>query len=251
MENSWVDDYYDTLEFFYWEPQHLGRKKHVDSKLNTSAKVQSHLRSMEVTLNHQLKQFFTLAPSSLRNRVFEFAFRRPISGDFVMAGRDADKKYHLENATQPDFLFITGDRSVSIEMKIGAKSSIKQVLKYALLALAVEQFDGVKREHLLLFLGSGGFPSLWHEGFADVEDMGKMLDGERLAFLTGKPKHFQDLEARFFEIVSLLSVAFINYGALAGVLEAEVTPCDESLGGEVYRNLVGGMVAELKRRCLA
>jgi hypothetical protein len=26
MENSWVDDYYDTLDFPCWEPHHFGRK---------------------------------------------------------------------------------------------------------------------------------------------------------------------------------------------------------------------------------
>src|ERR1700682_4034684 len=100
MVSSWVDAYYEALDFFFWEPQHLGRKKHTDAKLKTHYDVQAHLRVMEVTLNHQLKQFFSLAPRSLRNRLFESALGKTISGDFVMVGDDFDKRYHLQGCTQ-------------------------------------------------------------------------------------------------------------------------------------------------------
>jgi hypothetical protein len=65
-EDSWVESYYDTLSFFYWEPQHIGRKKYVDPRLKSALEVQNHVRTMEVTLNHQIKQFLCLAPDSFR-----------------------------------------------------------------------------------------------------------------------------------------------------------------------------------------
>lgn len=252
MEDSWVESYYDALGFFYWEPQHLGRKKYVDSRFNTFAKVQDHLRLMEVTLNHQIKQFLLLAPGSLRNRLFESAFDRPISGEFIMAGCDVDRKYGLNNATQPDLLFTTDDKTVSLEMKMGGtKSSVTQVLKYALLALAVEQLDGLKRQHFLLFLGIGGFSSLWQKGLASVDDLRRVLEAEKLTFLDGRPKRFQERKSRYFEIVSSLSIGFISYGSLANILETEIKAPDGSAGAQVYRNLVGGIVAELRSRGLA
>ncbi len=35
MTGGWLDSYYEALEFFYWEPQHLGRKKHATAEFNT------------------------------------------------------------------------------------------------------------------------------------------------------------------------------------------------------------------------
>ena len=66
MTMSWLDSYYEAVEFFYWEPQHIGRKKHVPGEFNTFEKVHKHLRQMEVTLNHNINQFLLLAPESLR-----------------------------------------------------------------------------------------------------------------------------------------------------------------------------------------
>jgi hypothetical protein len=33
MIPNWLDSYYEALEFFYWEPQHLGLKKNVSNEL--------------------------------------------------------------------------------------------------------------------------------------------------------------------------------------------------------------------------
>ena len=38
MEPSWLETYYTALEFFYWEPQHLGLKKNQDTKLDSRDK---------------------------------------------------------------------------------------------------------------------------------------------------------------------------------------------------------------------
>ena len=70
MEANWLDSYYEALEFFYWEPQHIGRKKNVDSEFNTIEKVVKHLRRIEVTLNHNINQFLILAPAALRACLF-------------------------------------------------------------------------------------------------------------------------------------------------------------------------------------
>ena len=133
--------------------------------------------------------------------------------------------------------------------KIRAKSDIEQVLKYALLALAVERKEH-SRENLLLFMGKGSFSSLWREGFASVEDMRKKLESEKPKFMAGLPERFQGHKDRFEEIVSKLSFAFVNYSELAGMLDADAPPFDGSKGSEVYRNLVDGMVGELGRRGL-
>lgn len=250
-EDSWVESYYDTLSFFYWEPQHIGRKKYVDPRLKSALEVQNHVRTMEVTLNHQIKQFLCLAPDSFRNRLFRSALGREVVGHFIMAGSDACK---VCAAVQPDFLFTTDDSTVSVEMKIGAKSSITQVLKYALLALAVEQkHDGREMEHSLIFLGVDDFSRLWRERFSE-DDLRQGLELEKFTFiqgLSGKGKRPRDQEARFAQIVSSLSIGFINYQHFANLLHEEFPSADGSPGEQVYRKLVDGMIAEMKRRKLA
>lgn len=34
---NWLDSYYEAVEFFYWETQHLGRNKHPEAKLDSGA----------------------------------------------------------------------------------------------------------------------------------------------------------------------------------------------------------------------
>jgi len=248
VKSSWVEGYYEALEFFYWEPQHLGRKKHEASRFKTLKEVQDHLRLMEVTLNHQIKQFFALAPKSFRNRLFGRALKTTVSGEFVLVGSELDREYSLSNATQPDFLFTAPDATVSVEMKIEAKSNVSQVLKYALLGLAVEQQDKCRRKHHLIFLGVGGFGDLWKERFRSLGELKQVLETKKESFLDGRPERLRAERARYEEIVSTLSIGFLSYGAFADLLRTERDSLDDSMGAQVYRNLIDGMLHELNER---
>lgn len=72
------------------------------------------------------------------------------------------------------------------------------------------------------------------------------------AFLKDKPISllFQPHKDRFFEIVRSLSIGFINYQDFARILVGEEENLDDSTGSEVYRNLLDGMLHELKNRAL-
>jgi len=194
MASSWVDAYYEALDFFFWEPQHLGRKMHAEAKLKSPKDVQAHLRTIEVTLNHQLKQFFAIAPHRVRPRLFEEVLGTAFSKDFSMVGSDYDEAYQLKSSTQPDFLFVNSAQSVSLELKVHSKSTTKQVLKYALVALAVELSDGVKRTHSLIYLAPNRFPNLWPQKFATPVELRKVLSQEKTLFLSRAKKKFSDIQ---------------------------------------------------------
>ncbi|HKD86618.1 MAG TPA: hypothetical protein VKB58_17855, partial [Terriglobales bacterium] len=128
-ESNWLDSFYEALEFFYLEPQHIFLKKGSAAELETLAKVvkkatrledvKKHLRKMEVTLNHNIRQFFLLAPNALRNEFFEKVFGTDFHGEFMMpGGAGIDKEFELQNAMQPDFLFVSELDVVAIEMKV-------------------------------------------------------------------------------------------------------------------------------------
>lgn len=252
MEANWLDSYYEALEFFYWEPQHIGRKKNTDSEFNTLAKVVKHLRQMEVTLNHNINQFLLLAPATFRVRLFNEFFGSGFELDFEMHGRGIDTDFTLGNAVQPDFLFISDAEVISIEMKVGAKSSIDQVLKYALLGLAAELRADSKKAHYLGFLGVGDFSNQWKETFASPIELRQALNGANLrTFLQKQPLRFREHQERFDIIVEQLRLGFVNYARFAEILQTDVPPLtDQTPGAHVYRNLVSGLLAEFSRRRL-
>jgi hypothetical protein len=208
---------------------------------------------MEVTLAHNLREFFLLAPSSLRNELFAALFTRRFSRPFELHGADAVGGSDLENGMQPDLVFLSEAEVVAVAMKLGARCSMRQVLKYALRGLAVELQAGEPRKHYLALLGPGDFQRQWREHFASVTALRIALDNADLAaFLGMLPTRFREHEGRLREIVTALDIAFISYCDLAAFLREAAPPAsDRSPGAEVYRKLIAGMLAELCGRGLA
>jgi hypothetical protein len=207
---------------------------------------------MEVTLNHNLDQFLRLAPDSFRNALFAMAFGRAFDNRFHMHGREVDEAFKLVYAMQPDFLFVSDSEVVSVEMKIGAKSSVKQVLKYALLGLAVELKQERPLSHHLLFLSQGDFSALWPEKFKTVDAVREAVDAADLAaFLKQQPVRFRSYIDEFTRIVRELKMNRQTYAQFADFLHAAAPPAsDNSLGAEVYRKLLAGVLNELRLRQL-
>jgi hypothetical protein len=254
MEDEWVEGYYQALDFYLGEPQHLARTRGLKSPRRSRQEVIRGLRQLEVPLNHIMHQFFSLAPNSFRNELFAKILDREIPGKFVIVRRDVDVKYDLKNAMQPDFSFIADDTTVSIEMKIKAKSSVSQVLKYCLFCLAVETRDKKIRSHYLGFVGKGGFSNLWVNGFIGIStgQLGESLTDEVISsFLAKQAVRFKEQSKRFAEIVSSLTIGYISYEGFEDLLsKTKRDQLDGSAGAEVYRKLLRGMIEELRSRGL-
>jgi hypothetical protein len=250
---DWIGSYYEALEFFYGEPQHLRRMMDANATLKSVDKVKAHLRKMEVTLNHNLHQFFLIAPTILITRIFRVAFGVTYNGPFVLHGRDVDTDFRLQNSVQPDLLFTTEGNTVSVELKIKGKCSVSQVLKYALLGLAVELKRGSAMDHAFLLVGSRELGKQWREQLYSCEDLRKRIESADPAdFLRTRPKHFRKHSERFAEIVRNLRLAYLDYEQFAAIL-LDALPGEDARceGAEAYRNLLSGMIHELHRRNLA
>jgi hypothetical protein len=263
---DWLDSYYEALEFFYWEPQHFRAKTQavveakelaeIAKKSTRIEQVTKHLREMEVTLNHNIKQFFLLAPAAFRNNLFEKLFGCQFKKTFEMQGRDVDKTFGLANCMQPDFFFISEGEVVSIEMKIKSKCSVDQVLKYALLGQAVEiqqKEQKEQKEHYLVLLGSGAITSQFPKGFKSSDELTDAIKKEDLTkFLANKPKVFRQNPQHLQRIVEHMNVKFLNYRDLTDILKGAIPPqADQSAGAEVYKNLINGLCNEISRRKLS
>src|SRR5207249_2575393 len=137
-------------------------------------------------------------------------------------------------------LFVSDGDVISIEMKTKAKSSIKQVLKYALLGLAVEMKLRSQRKHRLGFLGVRDFSNQWKEGFASPAELRLALNKADLSmFLKSKGVTSLAQQQRFEAIVAELEFSFLNYQDFAELLKSETpAPSDTTSSAEVYRNLI-------------
>jgi len=250
MTDTWTDHYYSALEFFFWEPQHLGRSKSAKSSFRTPAAVFKHLRKMEVTLNHNLQQFLSLAPAALQRRLFTAMFGRDLDLAFTLHGRRVGELFKLENCMQPDVVFTALEATVAIEMKLESKSSLQQVMKYGVLALAVELADEARREHYFALLGAGRFEDQWRKKYVTQEALRVDLAATDAAeFLRKMPPRFRERADRFAEILGTMHLAFINYETLAAVLTEFAAGAEaDTLGAEMLRNLVTGMTKELRIR---
>lgn len=257
---NWLDSYYDALEFFYFEPQHMrvsmekaaevGGLEKIASQARKIDKIRKHLRGMEVTLNHNINQFFRLAPRGLRNQLFAKLFGRDFVTPFVMHGPEVDAEFELRNSTQPDLVFLSDRELVSFEMKVKAKCTIEQVLKYALLGLAVELKVG-RRDHFLVLLGSGTFATQWRNHFESIERLREAISTEAVAaFILKQSASLRAHSKRFSEIVDQMQLAFLNYDSFARLLRtvADGQGQEDSPSAEVYRNLIHGLIGEFERR---
>lgn len=216
------------------------------------SQVTNHLRKMEVTLNHNLLQFFHLAPDDIRNRLFTEMFGKPCISHFELHGRSFNELFNIDSV-QPDLLFTSKSEVVCIEMKIGAKCSVDQILKYAMIGLAVEmRHDNQPMRHNLMLLGAGTVAAQFKEKFASVNELKETLVGCDVdRFLANKPERFRECKERFTQVLHNLNLRFWNYGELSAFLQQTISgETGPSPSETVYEKLVDGLVKEFKLRNL-
>jgi hypothetical protein len=130
-ESTWADEDQEVIEFFYWEPQHLGRMKKPLSKVSSVQAAWARVAGLEVATNHILNFYFAIASLDAINE------------DECWAPRDSYRlvgSLQLEQTlrafggfTQADLLLRGEAHDCAIELKTRTKTSIAQVRKYATL----------------------------------------------------------------------------------------------------------------------
>jgi hypothetical protein len=138
-------------------------------------------------------------------------------------------------------------------MKVNAKSNVTQILKYALLGLAVELKRQSSRQHSLLILGKGAFAGLWKEKPSTPLKLLTSIQAADLSpFLSKQHVQFRSCQEQFAHVIRTLQLSWLSYTDLAGFLRSE---CPEdhnkTSGAEVYRKVISGMLNELQLRGLS
>ncbi len=246
----WNAVYYDIIQEYYWDPRVLGRVPANPAIFANESEMLGSLRRMEVSLNHMLALFFGLAPQDYIRRLETESF-----------GDSTDEIYHNVNLfelrrtaphdpTQPDVFLTSADTCFSVEVKIGAKSSLDQLVKYALLHRDHERRTGGNLKSRLMYLTPRPVSKTWGENFADVGNMRTALEDFDYPALLKKARASESLSAEDLKSAALsmevVHMTFDHFNeftrAYAGSISSDTPYADTA------RKLFDGILHEFEFR---
>lgn len=215
---TWARKYWDIIDQIYWWPPYIGltsisQKKWVrkdgfvcvpEELVNQSGPLYSrglkirelieNLHSKEEILNH----FFDLTFSIAGDITISSLLFKPIGfkdgGPFENLGREVQQRYGWgeDNVSQQDGFFVSSKSILAVELKLGARSTPAQILKYASMIAWEEQYSGRKENIGLLYIvPESAVEKHWqHCGLASSE-----ISAEYLNKFAGTkvPKRVRDL----------------------------------------------------------
>lgn len=246
--SSWNKEYYDIMNFYYWEPQHLGRIKNHSSKIQSIRDALSHIAKMEVSLNHQFNLFFQLFPSGLLNDLFNKIDHRYINKDKLSYQSIEDiSVLNLNDSTQPDVFFKSKTDLVAIEFKLSTKSSIEQLLKYAILFNFSELYHERKFKYYLIYVGCNNFNTIFKEKFPTIDLVQPALQIAHIPDTTKRGDiNLMPHKEKIIKIAKDMNLSFVNYQGLYNILEDFIKSIDSNNPfSETITKLLSGMNNEL------
>lgn len=248
--SAWPDEYYEALRFYYWEPQWLNRHAGAVKGENRVEQVIKGLRAAEVSLNHILNIFFSLAPSAMTARFLAASLVgwAPERVETQISPKQSvDPKIDL---CQIDILFEGTATRVALELKIGAKAPLDQVIKYALFLRYYGEHDGAQQKKPYLLYISPCTAALLDGGLA-FSDVPSALEGAKLKpTVTRFAKACGLSRPDVISLAAALPISQTTYEAFGAFLYAELGKIDATEGGETLGRLIGGLLAEMTARKL-
>lgn len=213
---TWNREYYDIMSFYYWEPQHLGKIKNSKSKIQSLNDALVRIANMEVSLNHQFNLFFQLIPNRiLRLIISQISPTYQSAEHLTYQSNESINNLNLNDATQPDIFFIGDQALVGIEFKVTVKTSIEQLLKYAMLFYFSQRRSGRNKACHLIYVGCGEMDSLFSEPTIDFDSVKEALNENLLPDRTKKGGvNLVDHKSNIVNLAKNMAINFINYQQL-------------------------------------
>lgn len=245
----WNTNYYEILHDYYWEPQHLGRGAVINTRIANQQQMLGSIRRMEVSLNHVLALFFSLAPQTFIEHLEEAAFGNCSRDTYRSVGIFELRRSAPHDPTQPDVFLVSGDSCFSMEMKIGAKSCLEQVVKYALLHGDYQKRTGATLRSRLLYLTPRPVSKTWVEKFPDLTCMRSALEAYDYPALLKKAnmEHALSVE-ELRQAVLTLEVAHFSFADFYGKVMAYAAAIPAGAYTDTARKLFDGLIHELESR---
>ena len=253
MRSTWNEEYYDIIDFYYWEPQHLGKQKSPVSSYRSVEDVIAHVRGMEVSLNHQMNIFFRLIPNAFLHKMLWLFWGQESEDEFLFHGNQQWRTYATErDPTQPD-IFLAGSQSnIAIELKVKAKSNVDQVVKYLLLHYLNERFSSKRKQFFFLYLSPNEFSKLWNPSLSNREELDELVKHYDFEKIEKKTKYLANID--WDDVLAVWQRTHFSartYTEFYEFLDSYRTEMDLSCTSEeTLLKLIDGMMRELKLRDL-
>lgn len=179
---GWNDKVFDNLEQLYWSPKKLGLQSvkcaptedgsaYAVSRESLAGSPRLYTRQTsyqawrasihrdEELLNHVIDIALGIAPTSFLARAFFAPLGIAPTGPVDVIGREVRARHITlapEQYTQHDGFFVAQDAIVGMEMKLCARTSIEQMIKYCTQIALEEILHGVKAHVGLVYLVPAG-----------------------------------------------------------------------------------------------
>ena len=273
---AWNENYWDMIHHLYWVPQMIGLEpvnvvpdpndpSHVrvpksylrDGRLRRRVKkdhqVRETLRGDERTLNAFFDIMFAIVPDKLIEQWFCHPLGIRDNSQFRNFGLlELTKRYEwgYKNITQPDGFFVSDKSIICVEIKLDARSSLKQILNYAgLIALEERRSDRRDNVGLLYIAPKQRAEALWRSLGLDGPSMpGNVLGSATAQSLNGGIREIVDHDRKHFEdVLKRLKLKVISWSDLYQCATAEKDSLDpnDSAQQTLYR-LLDGFIAQLR-----
>lgn len=252
MKPTWTKYYYDILDFYYWEPQHLGKIKNPNRKYRTYDDIFDHLGKMEVSLNHQLALFFNIIPEGISNGLLKAMTDGKAKDKYIYESHKTAKIIEkLNDFTQPDFLFEGKHSLLAIEVKLDSWSSLDQLMKYLFLYVLLKKKLKYIKRFSLIYLAKDKFDGIWEQKYNNKDELLEAFKKYEIPDYTAKGDiNIKPYKKAILKAIEETDIHFVNFQQFLRLLDSEKKKLGRSESGRGWANFIDGLQGELKNRKL-
>ncbi|MEX2495602.1 MAG: hypothetical protein WD448_05900 [Woeseia sp.] len=274
---GWNQKYWDILEQLYWVPGYLGlgsipQKTWVERdglvcvpselvnrtgplyrRVLSSDQIVDHLLRQEEILNHVFDLTFGIVGDRITERLLLRQLGFSDEGPIESIGREVHVRYGPEAAgvTQQDGLYVSGKSVVGVELKLGARLSPEQIVKYVALLSWEEQWFGDREQLGLLFIvPEAAIARHWEKcGLEGGHINAGFLDRLDPQKLSAKLATYIDMERdRMAAVLERMEIGVISWSALhTEVLAIAGQLARDQVGDQTLLRLLEGFTDQLER----
>lgn len=206
------------------------------------------MRGLEETLNHIFNITFAIAPDSVVRELLHQSAGIEDRGPLETVGREMPARLGLgkANVAQQDGLFVSPQAILSVELKLGAKTSREQMLKYLMITLLEEKRSGKRSDIGLLYITPHDAAEVMHQ--AGATEGGQLPEDFIGQF---QPTKLNATARRIIEsdregmedVASRIRLSHISWAALVSRSEDVLARLDmKSVGHQTLARLLQGFV---------
>lgn len=210
------------------------------------------LRRKEEILNHIFDLTFSIVADDILKRLFYRPLGLDDDGPFESFGREINERYGwgMDNVMQQDGFFVSPSTLIGVELKLEAKPSPVQIVKYAAMMTSEEIFSERRREHGLLFIiPESSLSDYWAKcGLKGPEIDSSFIESVPSMDLNKRIREIIEKHAyHFHSLLEGLKLAVVTWSTLREeLLEIESYLDPSQLGEQTLQRLIVGFRSQIE-----